>query len=202
MANEKKKGKSTADYYQLNTRAVDELVSANPENTPHYSQAELEKYKSGKLKKFRIPEAVKAVFIKFWFYGAVCFFVVMGLGLYLVNQWDLFFVIAVVMGMVTDLLVNRFLRFTENMPGGSARWMMVTKRGMAGFVMNILYGFVVLFVVVTLYSVLNAWLQTGGEGNTLGVEPILFGLFATGADMLFIGMKRMLMNIVADARKK
>lgn len=191
--------KAGSEYYQLHTGAVEDLVTASKENTPHYSKEELDKYRSGKVK-WHLPEGVKVFLIKFWFYGAVCFFVFMGLGMYLVNQWDMFFVMAVVMGMVTDLLINHFLRFTEKLPGGSQKWMMVTKRGMAGFLMNLLYGFVLIFAVVTVYNLVNA-LLSAGFGAVAKVEPLLFGVFATAVDLLLIFMKRTLLKIVADARK-
>ena len=183
------------EYYDLHTEAVDDLVSATKENTPRYAKAELEKYRSGKGKKLRVPEWLKAVLIKAWFYGAVCFFVFMGLGLYVGSQIDLLFIAAVVLGMVTDLLINHFLRFTEKLPGGMARWMLVTRRGAVGFFMNLVYGFVLLALVVTGYAVLSAVL-----GVTVGVEPLLFGLMTMGADMLCVSVKRMLMKIIADAR--
>lgn len=184
------------EYYDLHTEAVDSLVSATKENTPRYSQAELEKYRSGKGKKLRLPEALKAVLIKAWFYGAVCFFVFMGLGLYVPGQIDLLFIAGIVLGMVTDLLINRFLRFTEKLPGGMAQWMMVTRRGATGLFLNILYGFLLLALTVTGYALLSMLL-----GITVGVEPLLFGAMTMGADMLCIAVKRTLMKIVADARR-
>ena len=191
-----------SSYYDLHTGAVDDLVSAKPENTPRYAKAELEKYRSHRFK-WRVPEGLKAVLIKWWFYGAVCFFVFMGLGMYLGNQWDLFFVAAIVMGMVTDLLINHFLRFTEKLPGGNRRWMMVSRRGTVGFILNLAYAFLLLFLVITAYGAVNALLSALSGGQmVLGVEPLGFGLAVVGADMLCIGVKRMLMKIVADARKK
>lgn len=184
------------EYYDLHTEAVDSLVSATKENTPRYSKAELEKYRSGKGKKLRLPEALKAVLIKAWFYGAVCFFVFMGLGLYVPGQIDLLFIAGIVLGMVTDLLINRFLRFTEKLPGGMAQWMMVTRRGATGLFLNILYGFLLLALTVTGYALLSMLL-----GITVGVEPLLFGAMTMGADMLCIAVKRTLMKIVADARR-
>lgn len=205
MKEEKKEAinqEKPASYYQLHTDAVDALVGATRENTPKYSKAELEKYRSGG-KKWRLPEPLKALMIKFWFYGAVCFFVFMGLGMYLGNQWDLFFVAAIVMGMVNDLLINHFLRFTEKLPGGNQRWMMVTKRGMTGFILNLAYAFLLLFLVITAYGMVNGLLSSVSRGQrVLGVEPLGFGLAAMGADMLCIGGKRLMMKIVADARKK
>ena len=199
---EKKQSRDASSYYALHTGAVDELVNTTAENAPHYSKEELEKYRSGKTK-FRIPEAVKVLLIKFWFYGAVCFFVFMGLGTYVVNQWDMLFIGAVVLGMVTDLLINHFLRFTEKMAGGSRKWMMVTRRGAVGFFMNLMYGFVLMAGVVLFYNLVNmALISVFGSKQMLGVEPLLFGVFATIADMLLIFMKRTLINIVEDAKKK
>lgn len=199
---EKKQSRDASSYYALHTGAVDDLVNTTAENAPHYSKEELEKYRSGKTK-FRIPEAVKVLLIKFWFYGAVCFFVFMGLGTYVVNQWDMLFIGAVVLGMVTDLLINHFLRFTEKMAGGSRRWMMVTRRGAVGFFMNLVYGFVLMAGVVLIYNLVNmALISVFGSKQMLGVEPLLFGVFATLADMLLIFMKRTLINIVEDAKKK
>ncbi len=202
MAREQEKKRDAAEYYRLHPEAVDSLVNTTKENAPHYSQAELDKYRSGKTK-WKLPETVKALLIKFWFYGAVCFFVFMGLGTYVQDQWDMLFIGAVVLGMVTDLLINHFLRFTEKMPGGSAKWMLVTKRGAIGFFMNLLYGFVLMAAVVTLYNLVNmALISVFGATQMLGVEPLLFGIFATLADMGCIFVKRTLVKIVEDAKKK
>lgn len=197
-------GEKTSSYYNLHTKAVDDLVSTTKENAPRYSKEELEKYRSGKVK-WRMPEWLKVILIKFWFYGAVCFFVFMGLGMYLVNQLDLFFVAAIIMGMVTDLLINHFLRFAEKLPGGSARWIMVTRRGAAGFLMNLMYGFVLIFLVVTVYQAVNTVLfsLSGGDSTALlSVEPIFFGLCATGADTLCVACRNTLRNIIADAKRR
>ena len=193
-----------ASYYQLHTGAVEDLVTATKENTPKYSDEELNRYRSGKSKR-RFPQALKVVLIKFWFYGAVCFFVFWGLGLYLADQLDLSFVAAIVMGMVTDLLINHFLRFTEKLPGGSAKWIMVTRRGAGGFFLNLLYGFLLIFLVITFYQAVNTVIFTlhGGSETAplLHVEPLLFGLASTGADMLCVTIRNTLKKIVADAKK-
>lgn len=191
--------KAAPGYYRLHTEAVDDLVGANAENTPKYSKEELEKYKSSRGK-WKLPEKLKVFLIKWWFYGAVCFFVFMGLGLYLADTLDLYFVAAVVMGMAADLLINRYLRFTEKLPGGNAAYMMVTLRGATGFFLNILYACLLLFLTVTLYGAVNALL--GAMGGYLGVEPICFGIFVTLIDSLCLRCKRTLLRIVADARRQ
>ena len=192
-----------ASYYQLHTGAVEDLVTATKENTPKYSEEELNRYRSGKSKRM-FPQGLKVVLIKFWFYGAVCFFVFWGLGLYLTGL-DLQFVGAIVLGMVTDLLINHFLRFTEKLPGGSKKWMMVTRRGTAGFFMNLLYGFLLMFLIVTAYNMVNTVIVGifGSENAPLlHVEPLGFGLIAMGADMLCVAIRNTLRKIVDDAKKK
>ena len=69
----------------------------------------------------------------------------------------------------------------------------------------LLYAFPVLFVVVTVYSLINmglAAVSTGGDPLFLGVEPLLFGLFTMGADQLFIFLKQVLLSIFRDAKAK
>ena len=193
------------NYYKLHREAIENLVTADSENSPRYSREELERYRSGKIK-WRFPETLKVILIKWWFYGAVCFFVFMGMGMLVPNQIDMLFIAAIIMGMVTDLLINHFLRFTEKLPGGNARFMMVTRRGTPGFVMNLIYAFVILFLVVTAYNGVNSLLFaiTGGDPNTrlLSVEPICFGLFATAADMLCVGIRNTFKKILRDAAAK
>lgn len=204
MSKKKTKQQTSAEYYQLHTDAVESLVNATSENAPEYSKEELSKYRSGK-KRWRIPETLKVLLIKFWFYGAICYFVFMGLGLYLTSTLDLCVVAAVICGMVTDLLINHFLRFTEKLPGGNKNWMMVTRKGAAGLLLNILYGFVLIFMVLFVYTTLNALLQPAGQEKAvvaLPVEPLLFGVFTTALDTAFVGMKRGFMRIVADAKEK
>lgn len=195
--------KADAPYYQLHTQAVEDLVSATKENTPVYSKEELEKYRSGSGRKLKIPEALKVLLIKFWFHGAICFFAFWGLGLYVADQLDLYFVAAILTGMVTDLLLRHFLRFTEKLPGGADRWMMVTRTGTAGFFLNILYGFVIIFLVVTAYTLINMGLSAlSGGAWLLGVEPLLYGVLCTAADQLCIAIKHLFLGMIRDATKK
>lgn len=190
-----------SDYYKLNTKAVEDLANANAENSPQVSPEELRKYRS--KSGISLPRWVKAVLLKAWFAGAVCFFIFWGLGLYLQNMLDMLLVFGIALGMVTDLLVNSIFRFSAKVPGENDRWMMFPKRGMATFFLNILYAFVLLICVYSLYQGINTVLTSiSGQPDSvpLGVEPILFGLFYMGFDLLFVGMKHMARRILRDAR--
>ncbi len=184
------------DYYKLNTKAVDDLVSANAENSPKVSEAELRSYKSGP--KLKIADWVKIVFIKAWFAGAVCFFFMWGLGNYLADQLDTLFVTGTALGIVTDILTNNVLRFISKTQGGYDKWMMFPQKGWISFPLNILYGYLILFLVVILYNVINITIIhfTGAVDTVpLGVEPILFGVFCMGFDVLLIKIKHLIKGL-------
>ena len=118
---------------------------------------------------------------------------------------DMLVVLAVVMGMVTDILVNNAFRFLEKYEGQNSKWMMFPKKKYWTFFANIIYAFPVLFLVVRLYEFINfAGNRINGTENEmiLGVEPILFGLFYLMFDMILIGIKNTLRKIVSDAKQK
>lgn len=197
------KEKTAAEYYELHTGAVNDLVEADESNSPEISPQELAKYRSGG--KIHIPEKVQVLFLKAWFAGAVCFFFFWGLGMYVPNLIDMLFIVGLVMGFVTDLMVNVILRYFEKTPGANDRWMMFPKKGYASLVLNVLYSYLILFFVFTLYNVINLMIisATGAEDTVpLGVEPILFGLFWMMFDQMFITMKHLLKRIVSDASKR
>ena len=192
-----------SEYYRLKTQAVDDLVNASEENSPPVSEAELRAYRSGP--RMKVADWVKMLFIKFWFAGAVCFFFIWGLGGFLTNEPDLLAVTGMALGVVTDLMTNPALRFFEKTKGENARWMMVTRKTYSGLFLNILYGYVVLFLVYTLYNVINlAAVRITGVADrvVLGVEPVFFGLFCLGFDLLLIQVKHAIVRIVRDAAKK
>lgn len=185
---------SGSSNYELKSRAVEELLEAEAGQAPEYSREELDKYVS--KSKFHIPETVKILFIKAWFAGAVCFFFFWGLSTYM-TMLDLMFVTAIVLGMVTDVLVNNVLRFIEREKGDNDKWMMYPKKGMGSFFLNIIHGFALMFCVYMIYYGIN-FVLTGFTGTEveLGVEPILFGVFYMACDQLFIWIKRALMDLV------
>ena len=192
-----------SDYYDLKTKAVDDLVTADESNSPEVSREELRRYRSGP--KLQLADWTKLLLIKAWFAGAVCFFFIWGLGGYLADQLDVLFVTGFALGVVTDLLTNPVLRFFEKTPGDHSPWMMFPKKGFISLPLNILYGYVVLALVYTLYTAINAVAAriTGDfEHVVLGVEPVLFGVFSLGADLLLLQAKHLLIRVFQDAAKK
>ena len=191
------------DYYKLNTSAIDRLVNADKQEIPQDKKLKdpAKQYRSSFLDK--IPDTVKALFIKFWVNGAVCFFILWGLtfGDFL----DEIIVVSVVMGMVTDILTNNALRFIETIPGCNSKWMMFPQKKYWTFVANIIYAGIIYYCVVNLYQTINIAIAsiTGNyEVIYLGVEPLLFGIFYMSFDLLFISMKNLMKTIINDAKNK
>ncbi len=188
------------NYYSLKTDAVNRLVNA--ENAPEVSEAEIRKYKSrGKL---NIPSWIKIVFVKFWFGGAICYFFLWGLGTY-ISGLDLMFVLAVGLGMAMDLMVNNLLHYFEPEKGAYDRWMMVPFRKFWSIFLNVIYAGVLLYCIVWAYNVINTFLAGDVETAAMvavPVEPVLFGLFYMGFDMLFITVRNTVVKIVRDANAK
>ena len=193
--------RTTAEYYKLHTDAVRDLVDADESNSPAVSEEELLKYRSGP--KIRLADWVKAILIKMWFAGSVCFFIFWGLSSYIGARLDLLLVFAVALGVVTDVLTNNILRYYAKTYGGNDRWMMFPQKGYITFPLNILYAIVLLFCVDMFYTLLNITLSAASNGGslTVGVGPILFGIVYTAFDLVFITVKRTLRQIIQDAMK-
>ena len=191
--------RSTEEYYKLHTGAVDDLIHADESNSPPVSEKELRKYRSGP--KFALPDWLKAILIKIWFAGSVCFFLFWGLSAYVTARLDLLVIFGIGLGIVTDLLTNHFLRSISPTKHGNDRWMMFPQKRYATFYLNILYAMFLLLCVDVFYNFLNLARLALGIETVLGVEPVLFGVFYTGFDLLFIGMKRLTIRIFKDAQR-
>lgn len=214
MSKKKKEKESTIEnYYDLKVDKVDELVAALKSESPPEEQEEIsmkisdctgeqtEETKKGKKEKefdpykvdklSRIPAWIKALFIKFWFAGAVCYFIMMGTGL---QDLDGVIVTGVVMGVIVDVLVNPLFGYMQSDRREYDIYIMLPfpfKKFWTFFV-NIIYYTGVLLVVNYCYLGIN--LMCNAIAGTelmyyVGVEPLLFGVLTLIVDMAFIGIK-------------
>ncbi len=208
------------DYYDLKVDKVDELVEAlksgesdnsepistkisdcTGENTPdtktrNGKDREFDPYKIDKLA--RIPAWVKALFIKFWFAGALCYFVMMGLGVYVTDTLDMIFLCGVILGILTDIMINPIFRMLESDKKEYNAFMMFPFPFKAywTFITNILYYIGVITCVNYFYLFLN-----GVCHIYFAVEPLLFGVVTVIADMAFIGIKDLIVFLVKRAKR-
>jgi hypothetical protein len=183
--------------YSLKSEVVETLANADKEEVPEYTQEELDQYRSKSL--FKTPDALKLILIKVWFAGAVCYFFLWGLGPYLGNSLDMLFVLGIALGMVTDLLTNNVIRFVEKEVGANDKWMMVPGKKTGSMLLNSVYFLLVVVCVYMLYNLINLGINTitgDMDAVPLGVEPILFGVFCTMFDVLFISIKHLVKGLL------
>lgn len=201
MARDRKKtgrepDKTAAEYYELKTGAVDDLINANVTNTPEVDKRELRKYRRKSIA--NIPEGLKYFLVKWWFAGVVCWFFMFGIGSG-VDTLDRILIMGIVTGLLWDLPVNIFIRLkAEKKDYG--RYMMFPKTGVIAGLLNALYGIVLIFLTAMTYTAVNSALQPAG--GWLGVGPILFGAFTAGWDWILLKCKKLAGGILADAKRK
>ncbi|MCD8309516.1 MAG: hypothetical protein LUD19_06650 [Clostridia bacterium] len=235
-SNYKPKPKETniEDFYDLKTKEMDELVAALKgevdETTPvptmniaeitgeeddvdedgkhkkrPKKKKEFDPYKRDKLS--RIPKWLSASFIKFWFFGVVCYFVFMAIGALFVDDsgdlsdaatLDLYFICGVVMGIIVDCMVNPIFRMMESDKKEFNNYMMFPFpfKQFWTILTNIIYYLVVVFFVGAMYYLLDV------IGIYAGVEPLLFGVFCLIVDMIFIGIKDLIVFLIKKLIKK
>lgn len=189
--------------YTLNTKAVDDLVEAHREPEKVKSVEDInavDQYQTSILSK--IPVWVKALFLKYWFAGAVYFFIGFGLGSYLTDSEAMIIVLGGVMGLTTDVLLNNiFMHFQSDKEYNS--FMMVPVKKFWTLFINLIYAVIVVLCVVFTYNIINKWIIASqglpATDNPLPVEPLLFGLFYLAYDMAFIGIKNLIVYLARKA---
>lgn len=191
---------TTAERSDLKTDVVEKLVTADESNVPEVGAEEIKKYSSGGLAK--IPSWIKALFLKFWFDGAMCFFFLWGLGNVL-KGWDIILVLALASGIVTDLLLNNIFRFISPTDHGYDKWMIFPQKKYWTLFANIAYSSVVVLLVVYTYNGINIAINgPDSDKVAIAVEPFLYGLMYLIYDLMFIGFKNLLIKIIKDAKAK
>ncbi|MDE6667139.1 MAG: hypothetical protein K2K38_02180 [Clostridia bacterium] len=221
MAKKKKKIQETTieNYYDLKVDKIDELVAALREEPSETDSNDLSMFisdctgnddpknytRSGKKKEFdpyktdflgKIPAWVKALFIKWWFAGMCCYFIIWGLDF---NALDKLVLLGLVEGVVVDILVNPLFRYIESDRKEFNSYMMFPFpfKAFWTFFTNVIYYTVITVCVGALYGLMHDLFNAG-----LGVEPLLFGVFFVIIDMACIGIKDLIVYLVKKSKKE
>ncbi|MFA6812001.1 MAG: hypothetical protein WCR45_02755 [Bacteroidaceae bacterium] len=143
-----------------------------------------------KLSRFqRIPFWVKAVLIKYWSFGMIYYFIIAGLGIYLI-KYDVslsFLIMGIVMGLVNDIVVNNILEVIDD-ENHHAHWYWIFKsKKVYSLLINIVYG--VIWGVIS--GIFSAFLASVIPNNTIGLfqEPFTFALVGSLVEAFFVGIK-------------
>ena len=100
-------------YYGTHEEAIDELIEVNDGNIGLISKNE------------NYRDLFKLSLIKVWFGGALCYFVMWGLSLYVSNDLDMFVLLSFVLAISTDFLLNPVLKYLYSKDNLYSKYIMV-----------------------------------------------------------------------------
>lgn len=210
--NQSKDNKIT-QYYDLKHESVNNLVSALKETEiteePSRQNKNIEKppinpYKIDKLS--RIPTWIKAVFVKYWVAGAICFFFFWGLGYYVRSMENLIIIASLATGLIADFLVTPAFLYFESDKKEYHKYLIapIPGRKSRSLLINIPVAFIEVYGVVAIYSIINKiYITSNGldEGYVyLGVEPLLYGVFFVAIDLLLLVFKNLIIGMIENVK--
>lgn len=129
----------------------------------------------------------KAIFIKFWFAGAVYFFIGWAWQFAGFDRLDIIAIVGILIGLASDLIANRVLLGIDNSDSKMPQYIMFSSRKFYYLFLNVLYSLLIVSVVVAVYVVINQQSST-----VFGVEPILFGVLYTLFDFVFLIVRNLI----------
>ncbi len=146
----------------------------------------------------KIPYWVKAVFVKYWFFGAIYFFFVMGITSFVGNAYEVVWrtvTVCLAIGFMNDLLINHILSFMEWKKGEASYWWMFKNKKFYSLLINLAYGGVLGLAAQTVCALIANQIN---DQNWLWVcrEPLTFALVALAIDLALIWLKNWIVYLV------
>lgn len=182
------------DRNELNEEEIKEL-----EKGPSKKEG-LSPYKQGFLSK--IPYGVKACFLKWWFFGAIYFFIGFGLSTVLNDAALIYIVIIIANGFVTDFVCDNILILMDSDQGESNTWMMFHSRKLVSTFINLGYSIVLISLGSLAIRGLRDYIFVHIDFlKDFGGEPITFGLVILMVDLFFILIKNLIVNYVKKQKE-
>ena len=147
----------------------------------------------------KIPFSLKALFMKWWFFGCGFFFIFWGLsnvmggdstpqGEYLII---LIFVLALFNGVVTDCIVDHIIDLMDDNTNKRRYFVLFHNKKFYSLFINVGYSIILTTIVVLIFEFL-------GSLNLFdyGLEPITVGLVKLVVDMIFISINNLIICLV------
>lgn len=155
---------------------------------------DIKRNKGGWLSKIPIP--IKAIFIKFWFAGAIYFFLGWGIAHNTIDQLDIMIALGLVSGLVTDIIVNTFFAVLDDEKNNIKKFIMFPPKKFYSVFVNMLYGTILSVCIAYTYTIINLIIikvnHLPGNTVTLGAEPLLYGAFFVLYDLFFLTIRNLI----------
>lgn len=169
----------------MNNYKDDELLQDEEELTQ-----EIKKYDKGFLNK--VPYSIKAILIKYWFYGAVCFFSLMGfIG---ISGENAALVGGLIAGALFDIACYNILEMMDNDNNKARYYMMYKSKKIYSVFINVFYQVAVfLIAMVIISSIVSTYKDP--VNNWFLQEPLSIALVLTAIDAIFLLIKNLLVKL-------
>lgn len=169
----------------MNNYKDDELLQDEEELTQ-----EIKKYDKGFLNK--VPYSIKAILIKYWFYGAVCFFSLMGfIG---ISGENAALVGGLIAGALFDIACYNILEMMDHDNNKSKYYMMYKSKKIYSVFINVVYQVAVfLIAMVIISSIVSTYKDP--VNNWFLQEPLSIALVLTAIDAIFLLIKNLLVKL-------
>ena len=151
---------------------------------------EMKKYDKGFLNK--VPYSIKAILIKYWFYGAVCFFSLMGfIG---ISGENAALVGGLIAGALFDIACYNILEMIDHDNNKAKYYMMYKSKKIYSVFINVVYQVAVfLIAMVIISSIVSTYKDP--VNNWFLQEPLSIALVLTAIDAIFLLIKNLLVKL-------
>lgn len=157
------------------------------------TKEEMKQYKAGYSIFNKLPFWLVALFLKYWYFGAVCFFLAFGLGL---QQYWFALAAGLGGGAFYDIAVRHILLALDSKNETKFHIMCASKKYYS-FPINIIYNVVLFYTGITfVYLIHLAGLEYFGN------EPLSFGLIMIFVDAMFLLLKWGILSLISHFRGK
>ncbi len=154
----------------------------------------------------KVPFWIKVVLLKFWFFGAINLFMIMGIMASDANEgyWQWLAILSgAVCGAFYDLVINKLILLMESDKKEGHNFSMIISKKYYAMLINIIY-FIVVFIFVYLFINLigDFFHKTLKWQYTPGQEPFSFSLIVLLIDGIFLLIKFAIVQIIKKIKNK
>ena len=142
----------------------------------------------------RVPYWIKAVLLKYWFYGAICFFVLMGLGASGAIGENGAIICGLIAGLVFDFIVYGIFRLMDSDKKESRYYVMYKTKKVWSVFINIPYQLLIFILGMWIMTSIVATYQDPVH-NWFLQEPFSQALVLTALDAVFVLIKNLLVYL-------
>ncbi len=162
---------------------------------------EMDPYAIDKLHK--VPFWLKVLFLKYWFYGALNFYTLIGIYASDTNwQWRAIFT-GLIGGAFHDVVINKIILLWETDKHEGQHFTMMLSKKYISFIVNIIYFVVVMVISYILINWLGFIFNEKLKVNFVpGQEPFSFALIILIVDGIFLIIKYIIKRIINLIKSK